>query len=107
LTICEEEYVNIYNIKTKFGKGMWDNSDFESSTGLVKPLKIIKLPANRSPPRSVVAGVPTPKHKNVFFLSAINSVRGSINTGEKKLKAKSPKLHVNFEENIENTFSIK
>lgn len=61
------------NVKEKFGKGMWEISNYESDRGLVGPLKIVRLPSGRSVPKTVNI-----IEKSVNFNSAIQSLRGSI-----------------------------
>ena len=48
----ENEIMQQYNMKLKFGKALFDISD-QSDNLLVGPLKIIRLPSNRSRPRTL------------------------------------------------------
>ena len=41
------------NMKEKFGKGLWELSNYESDKGLVGPLKIVRLPSGRSIPKTL------------------------------------------------------
>jgi hypothetical protein len=84
------EYYNnqvmLANVKDNFGKGMWENSNYESDKGLVGPLKIVRLPSDRSIPMTL-ANI---NLKSVNFNSAIQSLRGSI---------KSPMNHEDIDDN--------
>ena len=48
----ENEIMQQYNMKLKFGKALFDISD-QSDNLLVGPLKIIRLPSNRSRPKTL------------------------------------------------------
>jgi hypothetical protein len=69
----EQTKVMAFNVKNRFGKGLWELSDTETNKGLVGPLKIVRLPSGRSIPETRIA-----PQKSNFFNSALNSVRGSI-----------------------------
>lgn len=60
-------------MEDRWGKGIWDISNYESDRGLVGPLKIIKLPSGRSAAKTIPIG------KSVNFNSALPSIRGSVN----------------------------
>lgn len=67
------------NMKDKFGKGIWDISNYESDKGLVGPLKIIRLPSGRTPARTINEDdLKTIKSKQDKYASAIPSVIGSV-----------------------------
>jgi hypothetical protein len=69
----ENNVVMYNNIKEKWGKGMWECSNYGSDKGLVGPLKIIKLPP-RSPAKS-------------RMYSLFQSIRGSIEPSPRQLEA--------------------
>jgi hypothetical protein len=43
-------------MEDKWGKGIWDISNYESDKGLVGPLKIIKLPSGMTPAKTIQDG---------------------------------------------------
>ena len=45
----ENQKLQLKNMEDKWGKGMWDISNYESDKGLVGPLKIVRLPSDRTP----------------------------------------------------------
>ncbi len=48
----EDEFIGNYNIKTKFGLQYYEVESKQSKENNLGPLKIIKLPSNRSLPKS-------------------------------------------------------
>ena len=48
----DDEFINNFNIKTKFGLQYYEVESKQSKENNLGPLKIIKLPSNRSVPKS-------------------------------------------------------
>jgi len=62
----------ILNKNEKFGKGLFElSSNDGTDKGLVGPLKIVRLPSNRSVPKTIL-------QRSVNFNLGFNSVRGSL-----------------------------
>ena len=68
----EHQLIYLKNIEDLWGKGIWDASSYATDKGLVGPLKIIKLPSDRTP------AVTIKDFNENYILSAIQSLRGSV-----------------------------
>jgi hypothetical protein len=67
----EEAQVKRRNKAEKFGKGLFELSNNETDNGLVGPLNIVRLPSERSVPKTILK-------RSVNFNHGFNSVRGSL-----------------------------
>lgn len=70
----ENQKLQLKNMEDRWGKGIWEITNYESDRGLVGPLKIIKLPSGRSAAKSIHQV----KSLHFNFNSALPSIRGSV-----------------------------